>query len=1115
MKKSRCFLIVVVCLSAVVFFFRKAIVLSAVKVVLALAVGKQASFTYEKIGWEAEHIRLDEVAYANPNVEVAIDQVNLTFSLFSLSGEVKVMRPHVHVKQGAVSTSLPWVHLLSSRLAHLHWDVSDGVIDYPEHDPVYFTFLSDKENIDTLGKIWLSYEPQETAQPLLSMQLKRSAGLFELQFSLHDENLARNPLSFFDLHGSVGIQGTLLFDERRFHEATLAMQGELERKEFALQAVGKQVDEAFLLKLHLESPQEVHADFTFTHTVGSLEIQGAMQIDGHTCNSGITLDCPASTLTSLFWKKGRSFKLREGWFAAEALPETAYASLLHFIAPEVTLKGRVACTGNFDPSYVALAIQAEQCTVGQGGAELTFSTSEAAPIHLVYALAEKKWEGSIPVQKATLAHGKSGFTLEDIDADLRLSHRTVSAPRFSARHALCSVQGSFGALAYEAGTLCVEEAEVECQLPGEKTLTWRIPRLHILDQERPCADFRLQLKEAALECVGTVRPVGETGWEFAFFSLEGKELVVRGLYRGRFFEMEECRTKDLTCKARLSLDGSILTFEEAEGTWKNMALKGKGTFDLAARLLKLQLDNVESALPTGTLHAQGSVTADLETSTADAEGMCTLTLASPVNATVWNTKPFKLHYSKEEGYALSEGSLYVRSKTEKSVLGSLYLPKLLVSSDFEEMKISACQCSLRPALLSLWKGAPTLLSKIEWPETVEAAIDVIKKGKEWSSRGRLKEGKYGLCGQRLDLTGIGFSHEQGVLSLFAKTQIGAQELWASLCTTLERPQGSLRISDQPDATGLTLWFKTEAEDLLWDKVQGACLGIQADLKRTARTVLSGRLDIDASHIGQLFSKEIREKIERTQIGKGYRWQGDLVLGKDPKRLFQMTGTITGQEWELGGYRFDRLHAGLDAHPDLILLSEVQIEDAAGSAAIKKIELVKKEQWEISIPIVSIREWHPSSMRPLVASAKGDKPFRIRNFTVSGIRGLLGNADALQGHGRLTFTNGFKKEASLLDAPLEIIKNFGLDPGLLTPVQGELEVDLHGDRLYLTTLKDAFSEGKRSEFYLAPGRTPSYIGLDGKMHIDLKMRQDVTLKVTEACVLTIRGTLDNPRYGLQF
>src|SRR6185503_19322083 len=107
---------------------------------------------------------------------------------------------------------------------------------------------------------------------------------------------------------------------------------ELEKKgtqyPFALQAVGKQADDAFLLKLHLESPQEVHADFTFTHRAESLEIQGATQIDGHTCNSGITLDCPASTLIGLVWKKGRSLKLREGWFATEHLPETTYGPLL-------------------------------------------------------------------------------------------------------------------------------------------------------------------------------------------------------------------------------------------------------------------------------------------------------------------------------------------------------------------------------------------------------------------------------------------------------------------------------------------------------------------------------------------------------------------------------------------------------------------------------------------------------------------------------------------------------------------------------------------------------------------------------------------------------------------
>ena len=96
----------------------------------------------------------------------------------------------------------------------------------------------------------------------------------------------------------------------------------------------------------------------------------------------------------------------------------------------------------------------------------------------------------------------------------------------------------------------------------------------------------------------------------------------------------------------------------------------------------------------------------------------------------------------------------------------------------------------------------------------------------------------------------------------------------------------------------------------------------------------------------------------------------------------------------------------------------------------------------------------------------------------------------------------------------MIKNLGLDPGLLTPVQGEVEFDLKGDKLYLVGLKNTFSQAKRSEFYLAPERKLSYIDLEGKMHIDLRMQQDVALKLTEPFVLTIRGTLDNPRYGLE-
>ena len=238
------------------------------------------------------------------------------------------------------------------------------------------------------------------------------------------------------------------------------------------------------------------------------------------------------------------------------------------------------------------------------------------------------------------------------------------------------------------------------------------------------------------------------------------------------------------------------------------------------------------------------------------------------------------------------------------------------------------------------------------------------------------------------------------------------------------------------------------------------------------------------------------------------------MRQEAKRRFQFTGQLTGQEWECLGYRFRHLQAAIDVHPESLFISNVKVEDQAGCMSIKRIAIEKQNDWQLSIPLISIQEWHPSSMRKCDATSLTAKPFLIRNFTLSKIHANLSQKQSLEGYGQLTFTNQIKKESSLFDAPLEMIKNLGLDPGLLTPVQGEVEFDLKGDKLYLVGLKNTFSQAKRSEFYLAPERKLSYIDLEGKMHIDLRMQQDVALKLTEPFVLTIRGTLDNPRYGLE-
>ena len=126
---------------------------------------------------------------------------------------------------------------------------------------------------------------------------------------------------------------------------------------------------------------------------------------------------------------------------------------------------------------------------------------------------------------------------------------------------------------------------------------------------------------------------------------------------------------------------------------------------------------------------------------------------------------------------------------------------------------------------------------------------------------------------------------------------------------------------------------------------------------------------------------------------------------------------------------------------------------------------------------------------------------------------MGSRDSLTGEGLLNFTNAFRKENSILEAPLDILKDLGLDPGAFTPVSGEVACQFKEGKLYLTEIKNTFSEGKRSQFSLATQRADSFIDLQGNLSIYLEMKQHVLLKIAEPFILAISGSLEKPRYEI--
>jgi hypothetical protein len=95
----------------------------------------------------------------------------------------------------------------------------------------------------------------------------------------------------------------------------------------------------------------------------------------------------------------------------------------------------------------------------------------------------------------------------------------------------------------------------------------------------------------------------------------------------------------------------------------------------------------------------------------------------------------------------------------------------------------------------------------------------------------------------------------------------------------------------------------------------------------------------------------------------------------------------------------------------------------------------------------------------------------------------------------------------------LLKDLGLDPGLLTPVSGELSCELFDGKWRITELKNTYSEERRSQFYLHP-EEESYMDMDGNLHVNIKVKQETTLKIAEPFTFIVRGNVEKPRYFLK-
>ena len=303
-------------------------------------------------------------------------------------------------------------------------------------------------------------------------------------------------------------------------------------------------------------------------------------------------------------------------------------------------------------------------------------------------------------------------------------------------------------------------------------------------------------------------------------------------------------------------------------------------------------------------------------------------------------------------------------------------------------------------------------------------------------------------------------------------------------------------------------------------IQGSFPGIEAAFYLQAaddRSHLIGGARLDFKELAPFLPPLIAEFFTELDMGKGYALKGKLEIDRKDLSQISFSGLLSGKQVELCSYLFRTLFANVEIKPEEVKISDLKISDSSGFFKIDEMVMrgKKDELWTFSIPLLSFSEFRPSRLREVGGDEGSISPLVVREMRFRNIQGVLEDKKTYTAEGELYFINSYKRQHTLLDLPSDVLgRIIGLDMELLIPVKGALRYTLKEGLFEIWALEESYSEGERSQFFLANSNTPATLDLDGNLHIQVKMKQYVLFKLTEAFTIFIHGKLKNPQYHLQ-
>ncbi len=296
-------------------------------------------------------------------------------------------------------------------------------------------------------------------------------------------------------------------------------------------------------------------------------------------------------------------------------------------------------------------------------------------------------------------------------------------------------------------------------------------------------------------------------------------------------------------------------------------------------------------------------------------------------------------------------------------------------------------------------------------------------------------------------------------------------------------------------------------------IEGVFAGVEAAFhayEQEPSSRLIGTARINFERLAAWLPPQTAHAVALLGMGKGYELMGHLTLNR---KTTAFDGILSGKQLEFCDYELRTLLSQIALDAQGMRLSNLKLSDSAGVLKIDQLHI--SANGDISVPKLLIEDLRPSLLHRPQETPGELSPLIIRRLSIADFQGQIYDASTFTAKGDLSFLNSFKRTETVFDLPSNVIgRIIGLDLDLLIPVKGNLSFALKDGRIALTELKDSFSEGERSQFFLVFVEDSPKIDLEGNIQILIRMEQFVLFKFTDAFLISVDGTIKDPRYRLK-